>query len=70
MIEVKPVGYLALEVVVQWEQTYVSANPNRLVEAFPLQARLHRIFFRPQPEAQERMLKEEDQEDVDQCDAT
>ena len=29
MIEVKPLGYLALEVVVQWEQTYVSANPNK-----------------------------------------
>ena len=27
--EVKPLGYLALEVVVQWEQTYVSANPNK-----------------------------------------
>ena len=41
-----------------------------MIETISLQARLHRIFFRPQPEAQERMLKEEDQEDVDQCDAT
>jgi len=42
----------------------------RLQEQDSQEARLHRIFFRPQPEAQERMLKEEDQEDVDQCDAT
>lgn len=41
-----------------------------MIETISLQARLHRIFFRPQPEAQERMLKEEDQEDVDQCDVT
>ena len=29
MNEVKPLGNLGLEVVVQWEQTYVSANPNK-----------------------------------------
>ena len=31
MNEVKPLGNLALEVVVQWEQRYVSAKPNKRI---------------------------------------